>query len=115
MWMFINHDVRRNWESVFHFRILFIFFFLFLKIIPLDITEEVQRQILSELDILFKCNSQFVIGFYGAFFIENKISICTEYMDGGSLDNYGKIEQNVLGRIAVAVRCFVFLYNRDIC
>ncbi|XP_057303043.1 dual specificity mitogen-activated protein kinase kinase 5-like isoform X2 [Hydractinia symbiolongicarpus] len=74
-----------------------------IKIIPLDITEEVQRQILSELDILFKCNSQFVIGFYGAFFIENKISICTEYMDGGSLDNYGKIEQNVLGRIAVAV------------
>jgi len=74
-----------------------------IKVIPLDITEDIQRQILSELSILFQCNTQFIIAFYGAFFIENKISMCTEFMDGGSLDLYGKIPQNVLGRIAVAV------------
>lgn len=73
------------------------------KVIPLDLTVEIQRQILSELDILFKCNSVFILGFFGAFFTENKISICTEFMDGGSLDTYGCIPQNVLSRIAVAV------------
>jgi len=74
-----------------------------MKVIPLDITEEHQKQILSELNILFTCHSELIIAFHGAFFIENKISICTEFMDGGSLDNFKKIPQNVLGRIAVAV------------
>ena len=31
---------------------------------------------------VFQCNSPAIIGFYGAFFIENRISICTEFMDG---------------------------------
>ena len=31
---------------------------------------------------LFQCDSQEIIGFYGAFFTENRISICTEFMDG---------------------------------
>lgn len=74
-----------------------------MKVIPLDVTEEHQRQILSELNILFTCHSKLIIAFHGAFFIENKISICTEFMDGGSLDRYHKIPQNVVGRIAVAV------------
>jgi len=77
--------------------------YMAVKVIPLDISEEIQRQILSELSILFQCNSQHIIGFHGAFFMENKISMCMEFMDGGSLDFYGKIPQNVLGRIAVAV------------
>uniref|UniRef100_A0A4W2HCU5 mitogen-activated protein kinase kinase n=1 Tax=Bos indicus x Bos taurus TaxID=30522 RepID=A0A4W2HCU5_BOBOX len=50
-----------------------------------------------------KCDSSYIIGFYGAFFVENRISICTEFMDGGSLDVYRKIPEHVLGRIAVAV------------
>lgn len=29
-----------------------------------------------------QCNSPVIIDFYGAYFIENRISICTEYMDG---------------------------------
>ncbi|XP_059387567.1 dual specificity mitogen-activated protein kinase kinase 5 isoform X3 [Carassius carassius] len=41
--------------------------------------------------------------FYSAFFVENRISICTEFMDGGSLDVYWRIPEHVLGRIAVAV------------
>uniref|UniRef100_A0ABI8AF53 mitogen-activated protein kinase kinase n=1 Tax=Felis catus TaxID=9685 RepID=A0ABI8AF53_FELCA len=50
-----------------------------------------------------KCDSSYIIGFYGAFFVENRISICTEFMDGGSLDVYRKIPEHVLGRIAIAV------------
>ncbi|XP_027426824.1 dual specificity mitogen-activated protein kinase kinase 5 isoform X3 [Zalophus californianus] len=77
--------------------------FLCLKVILLDITLELQKQIMSELEILYKCDSSYIIGFYGAFFVENRISICTEFMDGGSLDVYRKIPEHVLGRIAIAV------------
>ena len=74
------------------------------KVLALDATPEEQKQIKSELEILHKvflslslshslflclivllsmqCNSRYIIGFYGAFFNENRISICTEYMDG---------------------------------
>ncbi|KAK2504919.1 hypothetical protein MC885_007536 [Smutsia gigantea] len=76
---------------------------LAVKVILLDITLELQKQIMSELEILYKCDSSYIIGFYGAYFVENRISICTEFMDGGSLDVYRKIPENVLGRIAVAV------------
>ncbi|XP_059036890.1 dual specificity mitogen-activated protein kinase kinase 5 isoform X3 [Mustela lutreola] len=76
---------------------------LAVKVILLDITLELQKQIMSELEILYKCDSSYIIGFYGAFFVENRISICTEFMDGGSLDVYRKIPEHVLGRIAIAV------------
>ncbi|XP_077795746.1 dual specificity mitogen-activated protein kinase kinase 5 isoform X4 [Macaca mulatta] len=76
---------------------------LAVKVILLDITLELQKQIMSELEILYKCDSSYIIGFYGAFFVENRISICTEFMDGGSLDVYRKMPEQVLGRIAVAV------------
>ncbi|KAL1007659.1 hypothetical protein UPYG_G00089780 [Umbra pygmaea] len=76
---------------------------LAVKVIPLDITEELQKQIMSELEILYKCDSSYIITFYSAFFVENRISICTEFMDGGSLDVYRRVPEQVLGRIAVAV------------
>uniref|UniRef100_A0A8C6UQ73 mitogen-activated protein kinase kinase n=1 Tax=Neogobius melanostomus TaxID=47308 RepID=A0A8C6UQ73_9GOBI len=76
---------------------------LAVKVIPLDITVELQKQIMSELEILYKCDSPYIITFFGAFFVENRISICTEFMDGGSLDVYKRIPEYVLGRIAVAV------------
>lgn len=34
------------------------------------------------LVLLFQCHSPVIISFYGAFFLENRISICTEFMDG---------------------------------
>uniref|UniRef100_A0A2K5UQC9 Mitogen-activated protein kinase kinase 5 n=1 Tax=Macaca fascicularis TaxID=9541 RepID=A0A2K5UQC9_MACFA len=74
---------------------------LAVKVILLDITLELQKQIMSELEILYKCDSSYIIGFYGAFFVENRISICTEFMDGGSLDVYRKMPEHVLGRIAM--------------
>lgn len=73
------------------------------KVIQLDVDVEAQKQIISELQILCKCNSPAIIGFYGAFFVENRISICTEFMDGGSLDKYWQIPEPVLGRMAVYI------------
>uniref|UniRef100_A0A7N8YCI5 mitogen-activated protein kinase kinase n=1 Tax=Mastacembelus armatus TaxID=205130 RepID=A0A7N8YCI5_9TELE len=72
---------------------------LAVKVIPLDITVELQKQIMSELEILYKCDSPYIIRFFSAFFVENRISICTEFMDGGSLDVYKRIPEHVLGRI----------------
>ncbi|XP_065183216.1 dual specificity mitogen-activated protein kinase kinase 5-like isoform X2 [Sycon ciliatum] len=83
------------------------------KLIPVDVTEEVQQQIMSELAILHQCKSEYVIHFFGAFFTENRISICTEYMDGGSLDRYVPIPENVLGRVAVqVVKGMVYLWHQ---
>ena len=36
--------------------------------------------------------------------------MCTEYMDGGSLDTYGAIPEQVLGRITVSVSSYSSLY-----
>ncbi|KAL4227617.1 hypothetical protein ACF0H5_013058 [Mactra antiquata] len=71
------------------------------KVIHLDVDIEVQKKILLELEILYKCNSPSIIAFYGAFFIENQISICTEFMNGGSLDRIKPIPEDVLGHMAV--------------
>jgi len=85
------------------------------KVIPLVVSYDVQRQIISELDILFQCRSPFIIGFYGAFFTEGKISVCTEFMNGGSLDTYGAIPEPVLARISVSVvKGLVYLWNLKI-
>ncbi|GAB1605177.1 specificity mitogen-activated kinase kinase 5-like [Argonauta hians] len=73
------------------------------KVIQLDVTHETQSEIISELEILCQCHSPAIIGFYGAFFVENRISICTEFMDGGSLDKYGKVPVSVLGKITCLV------------
>ncbi|CAD5122527.1 DgyrCDS10946 [Dimorphilus gyrociliatus] len=73
------------------------------KTIALDATQDEQRRIIAELEILYKCNSPNIIGFYGAFFVENRISICTEYMNGCSLDRYGQIEESILGPVAVSI------------
>lgn len=39
-------------------------------------------------------------------FVYSRISMCTEYMDGGSLDTYGAIPEQVLGRITVSVSSY---------
>uniref|UniRef100_H2Z9D5 mitogen-activated protein kinase kinase n=1 Tax=Ciona savignyi TaxID=51511 RepID=H2Z9D5_CIOSA len=74
------------------------------KSITLDLTDEEQKRILLELKILRKCNgSPFIISFYGAYFDENRVLLCTEFMDGGSLDKYGAVPEPVLGHVASAI------------
>ena len=45
------------------------------------------------------CSSPYIIGFHGAYFIENRIKMCTEYMDGGSLDFVGQVPEPIVGRV----------------
>ena len=49
----------------------------------------------------FRCNgSPYIIAFFGAFFDENRVLLCTEFMDGGSLDKYGAEPYPVLRNVA---------------
>ncbi|EMG46033.1 PBS2 MAP kinase kinase PBS2 [Candida maltosa Xu316] len=57
-----------------------------MKEVRLELDENKFTQILMELDILHKCNSPYIVDFYGAFFVEGAVYMCIEYMDGGSLD-----------------------------
>ncbi|GFO50343.1 dual specificity mitogen-activated protein kinase kinase 5, partial [Plakobranchus ocellatus] len=85
------------------------------KEIALDISVAVQKQIISELEILYKCNSRMIISFYGAFFCENCVSICTEYMDGGSLDKYMPVPERYLGQISMCVlEGMLYMWNINI-
>lgn len=65
-----------------------------MKEVRLELDEAKFRQILMELEVLHKCNSPYIVDFYGAFFVEGAVYMCMEYMDGGSLDNiYGESEE----------------------
>lgn len=57
-----------------------------MKGVRLELDEAKFRQILMELEVLHKCQSPYIVDFYGAFFIEGAVYMCMEYMDGGSLD-----------------------------
>lgn len=77
------------------------------KLIHLEVKPAVRNQIIRELKVLHECNSPFIVGFYGAFYSEGEISICMEYMDGGSLDlclkKAGRIPEPILGKICATV------------
>ncbi|WAR00268.1 MP2K1-like protein [Mya arenaria] len=57
--------------------------------------------------VLHECNSPYIVGFYGAFYSDGEISICMEYMDGGSLDlilkKAGRIPEPILGKVTASV------------
>lgn len=77
------------------------------KLIRLEIKPATRSQIMRELQVLHECNSPYIVGFYGAFCSDGEISMCMEYMDGGSLDLVQKkanfIPEDVLGVITSAV------------
>lgn len=77
------------------------------KLIHLEVKPAIKKQIIRELKVLHECNFAHIVGFYGAFYSDGEISICMEYMDGGSLDlilkNAGRIPEPILGAITFAV------------
>ncbi|KAL7018579.1 hypothetical protein ACKWTF_010816 [Chironomus riparius] len=77
------------------------------KMIHLEVKPAIKKQIIRELKVLHECNFPHIVGFYGAFYSDGEISICMEYMDGGSLDlilkRAGRITEDILGKITVAV------------
>ena len=62
-----------------------------------------------ELDILHKSSGEYIVEFYGAFFIESCVYYCMEYMDVGSLDklNSQGVPEDVLAKIATSVRSYL--------
>lgn len=113
------------------------------QLIHLEVKPAIKKQIIRELKVLHECNFAHIVGFYGAFyrytiFIYNnivivyeinmftlniqyficysdgEISICMEYMDGGSLDlilkKAGRIPEPILSTITLAVSINKFLY-----
>ncbi|CAG8506766.1 4940_t:CDS:2, partial [Acaulospora colombiana] len=72
-----------------------------MKEIRLEFEESKFNQILMELDILHQSRNEFIVEFYGAFFIESCVYYCMEYMDAGSLDKlYGNgVPEDVLAVI----------------
>lgn len=87
------------------------------KVIHVEAKNSVRRQILRELQILHKCNSPFIVSFYGAFLSDGDISICMEYMNCGSLDQVykktGKVSEDVAGKIGFAtLEGLSYLYDQ---
>ncbi|SCU96280.1 LAFA_0G05468g1_1 [Lachancea sp. 'fantastica'] len=68
-----------------------------MKEVRLELDESKFTQILMELEVLHKCQSPYIVDFYGAFFIEGAVYMCIEYMDGGSLDKI--YDDDILGGI----------------
>lgn len=77
------------------------------KVIRLEVKLDAQQRILRELQVLYRCNSPFIVDFYGSFLSDGEINVMLEYMDTGSLDmvlkRIGRIEENVLGAICFHV------------
>ncbi|GLG96728.1 hypothetical protein R5R35_003916 [Gryllus longicercus] len=77
------------------------------KLIHLEVKPAIKKQIIRELKVLHECNFAHIVGFYGAFYSDGEISICMEYMDGGSLDlilkKAGRIPESILCTITSAV------------
>lgn len=64
--------------------------------------------------VLHDCNSPYIVGYYGAFFADGDISLCMEYMDGGSLDivllHAGRLPEPIVAKILYSViRGLVYL------
>ncbi|GAA5840738.1 hypothetical protein JCM3766R1_000874 [Sporobolomyces carnicolor] len=77
-----------------------------LKEIRLELDDSKLKTIITELDILHRATSPYIIDFYGAFFIESCVYYCMEFMDAGSLEVVAGIDvpEDVLARIT---RCMV--------
>src|SRR5262249_16297661 len=84
------------------------------KEIRLELDPYKLNQILIELDVLHRASGEWIVDFYGAFFVETNVYYCMEYMDAGSLDRlyapgYG-VPQSILACVANAMlRGLIFL------
>ncbi|ORY06181.1 MAP kinase [Basidiobolus meristosporus CBS 931.73] len=76
-----------------------------MKEIRLELEQAKLKQILMELDVLHKSQSEYIVDFYGAFFIESCVYYCMEYMDCGSLDKlyHDGIPEDVLAKITLSI------------
>jgi serine/threonine protein kinase len=77
------------------------------QVIPLELKENVRKQIVLELKTLHKTQCEQVVTFFDAFYEEGSIFIALEYMDAGSLghviEKSGPIPEVILVKIAEQV------------
>lgn len=60
----------------------------------------VLSQIFMELNILHESTSEYIVDFYGAFYLQGSVYCCIEYMEGGSIEGlYKKNDMNDLNVI----------------
>jgi mitogen-activated protein kinase kinase len=54
------------------------------QVIHVEAKKEMRRRIVRELQIMYDCNSEYIVNFYGAFLSDNNdVIMCMEYMDVG--------------------------------
>ena len=56
----------------------------------LDVSEERKKMMIKELRALSQLQSEALVGFHGAFLEDDAVVLVMEYMDGGSLEQWGK-------------------------
>ncbi|GJN29645.1 hypothetical protein PR202_gb17894 [Eleusine coracana subsp. coracana] len=69
--------------------------FFALKVIQLNIQEDIRRQIAQELKISLSTQCPYVVRCYQCFYVNGAISIVLEYMDGGSLSDFLKTVKTI--------------------
>ena len=60
------------------------------KCTVLDVSEERKKMMIKELRTLSRLDSDALVGFHGAFLEDDAVVLVMEYMDGGSLEQWGK-------------------------
>ena len=77
------------------------------KVIQLEVEENIRKQIILELKSLHKTQCEHVVTFFDAFYNEGCIYIVLEFMDAGSLatvlEKAKKIPEKILAKIAYQV------------
>ena len=82
-----------------------------IKVVKLSVTEAAAKQIFTELDILVRSKSPFIVKCYGAFYSEASINFCMELLEEGSVEAVCRVHplipgpdaENVLRAIAFSV------------
>ncbi|KAL6839603.1 hypothetical protein ACP4OV_030542 [Aristida adscensionis] len=69
--------------------------FFALKVIQLNIQDDIRRQIVQELKISLSTQCQYVVACHQCFYVNGVISIVLEYMDGGSLADFLKAVKTI--------------------
>ncbi|GAM26482.1 hypothetical protein SAMD00019534_096570 [Acytostelium subglobosum LB1] len=89
-----------------------------LKVMPLDIQENVRKQIILELKTLYKTHCPHIVSFYDAFYSEGSIQIALEFMDGGSLTDLLQrvkvIPEPVLAKLTLNVLQGLFYLHKEV-
>jgi mitogen-activated protein kinase kinase 1 len=77
------------------------------KVIRLEVSPAERNRIMQELEVLKDCNSEYIVGYFGAYQRNVEINLFMEYMDGRSLDSIlsktTRIPEDILGKITLSV------------